>query len=59
MCAFLLLGRVQLSQRALTATDFALSLWFCAAWTGMTFSASPEATVGYFSLTRLFQHADL
>ncbi len=48
--AFLLLGRVQLSQRALTATDFALSLWFCAAWTGMTFSASPQATVGYFSL---------
>jgi hypothetical protein len=47
---FLALGRVQLSRRALTVTDFALSLWFCAAWTGMTFSASSEATVGYFSL---------
>lgn len=48
--AYLLLGRVTISLRALTVADYALSLWFCAAWTGMIFSASPEATVGYFSL---------
>ena len=41
---------VRLSQRNLKATDCVLSLWFCAAWTGMTFSASAEATAGYFSL---------